>query len=114
MDEAPRLLIPVFGHLYRPFRPITEPLIRLIAGGALAWHGQDILFGGIEGTARFFEENVGFEDGVVLAWVVGIARVRLRALSCARSRHAPRRRTDHRFSHCDNRHLSLGVRLHVG
>ena len=71
MDEAPRLLIPLFGRLYRPFRPITEPLIRLIAGGALAWHGQQILFGGIERTARFFEENVGFEHGLVLAWVVG-------------------------------------------
>jgi putative oxidoreductase len=65
-----RLLIPQLGRLYDLLRPITEPLIRLIAGGALAWHGQQILFGGIEGTARFFE-NVGFEDGLVLAWVVG-------------------------------------------
>jgi putative oxidoreductase len=64
------LLIPPLGRLYDLFRPITEPLIRLIAGGALAWHGQQILFGGIEGTAQFFE-SVGFEDGLVLAWVVG-------------------------------------------
>ena len=34
---------------------------------------RQILFGGIEGTARFFEENVGFEDGLVLAWVVGFS-----------------------------------------
>jgi putative oxidoreductase len=69
-----KLLIPLFGRLYQPFRPITEPLIRLIAGGSLAWHGQQILFGGIEGTARFFE-SVGFEDGLVLAWVVGILQL---------------------------------------
>jgi putative oxidoreductase len=72
MTDQPKLLIPPLGRLYDLFRPVTEPLIRLIAGGALAWHGQQILFGGIEGTARFFENNVGFENGVLMAWVVGI------------------------------------------
>jgi putative oxidoreductase len=71
MEEGPRLLIPPLGRLYAVFAPITEPLIRLIAGGSLAWHGQQILFGNIEGTARFFE-NVGFENGLLWAWVVGI------------------------------------------
>jgi putative oxidoreductase len=71
MAEGPRLLIPPLGRLYAIFAPITEPLIRLIAGGSLAWHGQQILFGNIEGTARFFE-NVGFENGLLCAWVVGI------------------------------------------
>jgi putative oxidoreductase len=71
MTDTPTLLIPPLGRLYDLFRPVTEPLIRLIAGGALAWHGQQILFGGIEGAARFFE-TVGFENGVLMAWVVGI------------------------------------------
>ena len=66
-----KLLIPPLGRLYDLFRPITEPLIRLVAGGSLAWHGYWILFGGIAGTARWFE-SIGFEDGLVLAWVVGI------------------------------------------
>jgi Predicted membrane protein len=69
-----KLLIPPFGRLYDLFRPITEPLIRLIAGGSLAWHGQQILFGNIEGTARFFE-SVGFEDGRLWAWIVGLLQL---------------------------------------
>ncbi len=71
MPGSPQLLIPQLGRFYDFFRPITEPLIRLIAGAALAWHGQQILFGGIEGAANFFE-SVGFENGVFWAWVVGI------------------------------------------
>ena len=68
---ATKLLIPPFGRLYDPFRPITEVLIRLTAGGALAFHGFQILFGNIEGAGRFFE-SIGFDDGVLWAWVVGI------------------------------------------
>jgi putative oxidoreductase len=66
-----KLLIPPLGRLYDLFRPITEPLIRLMAGGALAFHGYQILFGNIEGAGRFFE-SVGFDDGLFWAWVVGI------------------------------------------
>jgi putative oxidoreductase len=71
MADSPTLVIPQLGRLYAIFAPFTEPLIRLIAGGSLAWHGQQILFGNIEGAARFFE-SVGFENGVLWAWVVGI------------------------------------------
>jgi putative oxidoreductase len=66
-----KLLIPPLGRLYDLFRPVTEPLIRLIAGGSLAWHGQEILFSKLDGTARFFE-SLGFADGLLWAWVVGI------------------------------------------
>jgi putative oxidoreductase len=66
-----KLLIPPFGRIYSVFAPYTELLIRLIAGGALAYHGQQILFGNIEGAARFFE-SVGFENGLLWAWVVGL------------------------------------------
>jgi putative oxidoreductase len=68
---AARLLIPPFGRIYDTFRPITELLIRLMAGGALAFHGYQILFGNIEGAGRFFE-SLGLEDGLFWAWVVGI------------------------------------------
>ncbi len=68
---ATTLLIPPLGRLYDVFRPITELLIRLVAGGALAFHGQQILFGNIEGAGRFFE-SVGFDNGLMWAWVVGI------------------------------------------
>lgn len=65
-----KLLIPPFGRLYDVFRPITEPLIRVMAGGALAFHGYQILFGNVEGAGRFFE-SIGFENGLMWAWIVG-------------------------------------------
>jgi putative oxidoreductase len=67
---ATKLLIAPFGRIYDVFRPVTELMIRLMAGGALAYHGQEIVFGNIEGAGRFFE-SVGFENGVFWAWVVG-------------------------------------------
>jgi putative oxidoreductase len=45
--------------------------MRLMAGGSLAYHGYQILFGNIEGAARFFE-SVGFEQGLLWATVVGV------------------------------------------
>ena len=69
--NAPKLIIPALGGLYAVFAPITELLIRLMAGGSLAFHGVQILFGNMEGAARFFE-SVGFEQGLFWAWVVGI------------------------------------------
>src|SRR3954464_13809037 len=71
MPDTPKLLIPLLGRLYAIFAPITELLIRLMAGGSLAFHGYQILFGNIEGAARFFE-SVGFERGVMWATVGGL------------------------------------------
>src|SRR3954468_4811861 len=71
MPDAPKLLIPLFGRIYAIFAPFTELLIRLIAGGSLAFHGYQILFGNIEGAGRFFE-SLGFENGLLWAWIVGI------------------------------------------
>ena len=68
---ATKLLISPFGRIYDTFRPITELLIRLMAGGSLAFHGYQILFGNIEGAGRFFE-SLGFDNGLLWAWVVGI------------------------------------------
>jgi putative oxidoreductase len=69
--DAPKLLIPALGRLYDTIAPVTELLIRLMAGGSLAFHGAQILFGNMDGAARFFE-SVGFEHGLFWAWVVGI------------------------------------------
>jgi putative oxidoreductase len=66
-----KLLIPPLGRIYTAVAPFTELLIRLMAGGSLAFHGYQIVFGNIAGAGRFFE-SVGFEDGVMWAWIVGI------------------------------------------
>jgi putative oxidoreductase len=70
MQAQPRLIIPALGSLYRVFAPITEPLIRLVAGGSLAIHGYPILFGDKAAAAKFLE-SVGFHDGVFWSYVVG-------------------------------------------
>jgi putative oxidoreductase len=71
MADSPKLLVPPFGRIYAIFAPVTELAIRLIAGGSLAFHGYQILFGNIEGAGRFFE-SVGFENGLMWAWIVGL------------------------------------------
>jgi putative oxidoreductase len=71
MADSPKLVMPPLGRLYAIFAPITELLIRLMAGGSLAFHGYQILFGNIEGAGRFFE-SVGFDNGLTWAWLVGV------------------------------------------
>jgi putative oxidoreductase len=71
MPAAPKLIIPPLGRIYDALWPVTEPLVRLMAGGSLAYHGYQILFGNMEGAARFFE-SVGFEQGLLWAIVVGV------------------------------------------
>lgn len=65
-----RLIFPAFGPLYRTFAPITEPLIRLVAGGSLAIHGYPILFGNTAAAAKFLE-STGFQNGLFWAYIVG-------------------------------------------
>jgi putative oxidoreductase len=71
MPTIPKLIIPPLGRIYDALWPVTEPLIRLMAGGSLAYHGYQILFGNTEGAARFFE-SVGFEQALLWAYVVGV------------------------------------------
>ena len=73
MDQ-PRHVIPALGSIYRTFAPITEPLIRVIAGGSLAIHGFPILFGNTAAAAKFLE-SVGFENALFWAYVVGVVEV---------------------------------------
>jgi len=71
MHEASRLVFPPLGPLYRLLAPLTEPLIRLVAGGSLAIHGFPILFGDTQGTATFLA-GVGFANPLLFAYVVGV------------------------------------------
>ena len=70
MQKVPRLVIPFLGGIYRALSPVTEPLIRVVAGGSLAIHGYPILFGNTGATAKFLE-SVGFANGLFWAYVVG-------------------------------------------
>jgi putative oxidoreductase len=71
MQKTQQLVFPKLAGIYDTFAPITEPLIRLIAGGALAAHGYEILFGNTAGAAKFLE-STGFENGLFWAYVVGL------------------------------------------
>jgi putative oxidoreductase len=66
----PRLIIPAMGGLYRALAPVTEPLIRVVAGGSLAIHGYPILFGSTAAAAKFLE-STGFENALFWAYIVG-------------------------------------------
>jgi putative oxidoreductase len=70
MQQTPRLVIPFLGVIYRALAPVTEPLVRVVAGGSLAMHGYPILFGNTGAAARFLE-STGFENGLFWAYVVG-------------------------------------------
>ncbi|MGH6683304.1 MAG: DoxX family protein, partial [Pseudolabrys sp.] len=70
MQRQPRPIVPALGILYRAFAPVTEPLIRVVAGGSLAIHGYPILFGNTAAAAKFLE-STGFENGLFFAYVVG-------------------------------------------
>jgi putative oxidoreductase len=67
----PRLVVPALGGLYRLLAPVTEPLVRVVAGGSLVLHGYPILFGNTAAAARFLE-SVGFENALFWAYVVGV------------------------------------------
>ncbi|HXX09006.1 MAG TPA: DoxX family protein [Pseudolabrys sp.] len=69
--QSPNLVFPAFGGIYRALAPVTEPLIRVIAGGSLAIHGFPILFENTAAAAKFLE-SVGFENPLFWAYIVGV------------------------------------------
>ena len=69
--NRPHLVVPALGVVYRTLAPITEALIRVVAGGSLAVHGFPILFGNTASAAKFLE-SVGFENALFWAYVVGV------------------------------------------
>ncbi len=71
MEQAQRLVLPSLGRFYGALAPITELLIRLVAGGSLAIHGYPILFGNTQTAAKFLG-SVGFGNPLFFAYLVGI------------------------------------------
>lgn len=69
--QSSNLLIPTFGAIYRALAPITEPLIRVVAGASLAIHGFPILFGDTAIAAKFLG-SVGFGNALFWAYIVGV------------------------------------------
>lgn len=67
MSQNTRLMIPALGRLYQLLTPLTEPLIRLVAGLSLAAHGYPKLFGATAANAAFFEK-AGFHPA--LFWTI--------------------------------------------
>ena len=62
-----RALDPIYDFL----EPLTYPMIRFVAGVMMIPHGYGKVFGGIEGTTKFFE-SAGLEPAFFLAWYVGL------------------------------------------
>ena len=62
-----RALDPIYDFL----EPLTYPMIRFVAGVMMIPHGYGKVFGGIEGTTKFFA-SAGLEPAFLLAWYVGL------------------------------------------
>ena len=69
-------LVPPLAPLYRTLSPITEPALRIAAGLFLVPHGAQKLFGwfggyGLEATGQFFEQQLGYSNGLLAAAAAG-------------------------------------------
>jgi putative oxidoreductase len=73
MAAQPRLLIPAFGAIYRTAAPVTEFLLRLVAGLSLVAHGYP-KFLALSQTADYFE-TTGYSPGLFWAIAVGLTEV---------------------------------------
>ena len=71
VQRTSRRIIKVLDPIYEVLEPLSYPLIRFVAGAMLVPHGYAKVFGGIEGTTKFFA-SVGLEPALILAWYVGL------------------------------------------
>ena len=71
VQRTSRRIIKVLDPIYEVLEPLSYPLIRFVAGAMMVPHGYAKVFGGIEGTAKFFA-SVGLEPALTLAWYVGL------------------------------------------
>lgn len=90
MRTSDSLVVPALGRLYGALTPLTEPLIRLVAGLSLAAHGYPKLFGATAANAAFFEQAAfiprcsgqfspaASSFSAVCAWHLGCLRVSCR------------------------------------
>lgn len=72
--QETRPVIPGTKPIADALSPYMEPLLRVTTGALLIPHGWGKLFGGLEGTAQFFE-SVGFSPGYELALAVALLEV---------------------------------------
>ena len=71
VERTSRRIIKALDPIYDALEPLAYPLIRFIAGVMMIPHGYAKVFGGIEGTTKFFA-SVGLEPALILAWYVGL------------------------------------------
>ena len=71
VQRTSRRIIKALDPIYDALEPLAYPLIRFIAGAMMIPHGYAKVFGGIEGTTKFFA-SVGLEPALILAWYVGL------------------------------------------
>lgn len=71
VQRTSRRIIKALDPMYDALEPLSYPLIRFVAGAMLVPHGYAKVFGGIEGTTKFFA-SVGLEPALILAWYVGL------------------------------------------
>ena len=71
VQRTSRRIIKALDPIYDALEPLSYPLIRFVAGAMLVPHGYAKVFGGIEGTTKFFA-SVGLEPALTLAWYVGL------------------------------------------
>ena len=75
-SASTRLIVPALQPLYGSLSGLSYPMIRFFTGLILMPHGAQKLFGwfggyGLEGTAGFFEQNLGLGPGIFWATLVG-------------------------------------------
>ena len=71
VQRTSRRIIKALDPMYDALEPLSYPLIRFVAGAMMVPHGYAKVFGGIEGTTKFFA-SVGLEPALTLAWYVGL------------------------------------------
>ena len=71
VQRTSRRIIRALDPIYDFLEPLTYPMIRFVAGVMMIPHGYGKVFGGIEGTTKFFA-SAGLEPAFFLAWYVGL------------------------------------------
>ena len=71
VQRTSKRIISALDPIYEALEPLAYPLIRFIAGAMMIPHGYKKVFGGIEGTRKFFA-SVGLEPALILAWYIGL------------------------------------------
>jgi putative oxidoreductase len=71
VQRTSRRIIKALDPIYDLLEPLTYPMIRFVAGAMMIPHGYGKVFGGIEGTTKFFA-SAGLEPAFLLAWYVGL------------------------------------------